>query len=526
MAAPPPGSEENFRQAGRSLRGKILHTRTSGQLGVTHPSAPPQPSATIPSKYETVLYAQPKERTGFGSQASRFAAEAVNDNPGPGTYASGIGSNLLRDAPSIGKRGYGNGFASRTKRSGFVGAPGARGIPGPGQVSAAAFPSPKACAPRSARPPADVSFVAHARSPLPPLCASQQYNVNSYRATGSDVRAISRPFQKPKGGRALRPDGAGADNAQTPGPGAYDLTRHTDPLGGALSPGHAGHRSVFASKAPRFVNALSSFETRPGPGSYETATESSLSTRVSATMPSAAFRSGLSRTAARNAGARAPPIEEVLGVPRPVLGGHGAAMHAHSGRSVPGPGSYTPVPVEQAFARSGAVGPSPAFRTGLTVCSAALGCFPCTCSEAARPPACIQCPPQSSCSVPSAELAAHFAASARCARWLYWAHALSFLSTPPVLCLPPPPSPASPAPRLAMPGTQDRFGKPLERLSRATQPAELPGPGAYDLLTGPDRTGSRTFGKGKEDSAPVSSAAFMSATRREALAGGARAAAC
>ncbi|KAG8461268.1 hypothetical protein KFE25_002457 [Diacronema lutheri] len=395
--------EINYRQAGRSLnRGQILRTRTSGQLGRTHPAAPPPPSATIPSKYETVLFGPKKEREGFGSQASRFGGETVNDNPGPGTYAMHA-STVLRDAPSIGKRGYGNGFASRTKRSS---APSAARTPGPGN-----------------------------------------YDVHTYRAVGSDVRAISRPFAQPKGGRALRPDGATDADEQTPGPGAYNLGRHLDSHSmrdGYAAPtiagrvdagdGHAGHRSVFASMAPRFANAAAS-DVRPGPGAYDASpTSGSLGARSGGGMPTSAFRSGVSRTSPRNAAARAPPPEEALGIHRAPGAGAGAgacagARASHGAQGTPGPGHYSP---PEANARAVIGGPSPAFRAGIT----------------------------------------------------------------------------------------DRFGRPTERLSRAA--VDIPGPGAYDVRSAPDRQGKRTFAPA-EEGAPISSSAFMSATRRERQSDGPRA---
>jgi hypothetical protein len=228
--------ETNFRQAGTGRAGQILRGGTAGQLGRSLPGA--LPPATIPSKYETVLFGAPKEREGFGSQTSRFGAELVNDNPGPGAYLA-PGSTVLWDAPSIGKRGYGNGFASRTKRDDRV--PATHRTPGPGN-----------------------------------------YEVQKYKATGSDARAVQRPFAQPKGGRALRPDGA---DGTTPGPGSYNLGRHLDvhapeqgyaaPTigGGRVDQGagerHGGHR-FSASQAPRF-RSVSAYDIRPGPGAYDTA---------------------------------------------------------------------------------------------------------------------------------------------------------------------------------------------------------------------------------------------------------------
>lgn len=404
--------DPNYRQAGRSVRkGQIHHTRTAGQLGRTHPAATPLASATIPSKYETVLFGEPREREGFGSQASRFATEAVNENPGPGTYSTAV-SSVLRDAPSIGKRGYGNGFASRTSRSKLPGAAAAATAPGPGA-----------------------------------------YEVQAYKATGTDVTSVTRPFAASKGGRAMRPDGA--DETVTPGPGTYNVGRLLDvhspaehfsapAASGRVEAADAGaqraYRSVFASQAPRFRAASASDASRPGPGAYDPrAIFGTVGPGANqSTGPSAAFRSGLSRTAPRNAAARPPPREDVLKIARsgaavgvggvvsepPGAGGVRAAQESPGG---PGPGAYG-VGAGSELTR-GAAGPSSAFREGLT----------------------------------------------------------------------------------------DRFGQPTERRSR--QPQTLPGPGSYDVLAAPDRGGSRTFPPA-ESGAPVSSAVFMSGTRRDAALGG------
>jgi hypothetical protein len=332
--------EENYRQAGRSIpRGSIVHARTAGQLNRTHALTAAGTGATIPSKYETVLFGAAKAREGFGSQASRFAAELVNDNPGPGTYST-LGSTVIRDAPSIGKRGYGNGFASRTKRGGLPGSAPARTGPGPGN-----------------------------------------YDVQNYKATGTDARTVSRPFAPMKGGRALRPDGA---VAETPGPGTYNLGRHMDvhardegysapTIAGRLDPGdgHGGHRSVFASKAPRFCERSAS-DVRPGPGAYDPAKAIALREATKNAVPSAAFRSGLSRTSPRNAAARAPAKEDALGLGRSAVtlsaaGTVTSQPPSSTSITTPGPGHYAPVHIGQVYARNAALGPSPAFREGLAV---------------------------------------------------------------------------------------------------------------------------------------------------------------
>lgn len=248
------------RQAVRP-RGRVLHTRTSGQLGHTHSAAPPAPSATIPTRYETSLFRQPAEREGFGSQARRFGDGSASDTPGPGTYTDPNSSSVLRDAPSIGKRGYGVGFASRTVRTGLVSALRARGLPGPGS-----------------------------------------YDMQAYRGIGTEARAVCRPFQQPKGGRVLRPDDAADENEQPPSPRRDDARR---------ADGGGGHRSAFAGMAPRFARA-SAQTAGPGPGRYDVAAP-----QLASDVPSAAFRPASVRPPQSSASGRRPPaLGELLGEPR------------------------------------------------------------------------------------------------------------------------------------------------------------------------------------------------------------------
>eukprot|EP00302_Diacronema_sp_CCMP2436_P026484 CAMPEP_0179958400 /NCGR_PEP_ID=MMETSP0983-20121128/28005_1 /TAXON_ID=483367 /ORGANISM="non described non described, Strain CCMP 2436" /LENGTH=275 /DNA_ID=CAMNT_0021870517 /DNA_START=65 /DNA_END=893 /DNA_ORIENTATION=+ len=197
-----------------------------------------------------------------------------------------------------------------------------------------------------------------------------------------------------------------------------------------------GHR-FSASLAPRF-RAVSTNEVRPGPGAYDTTAAPQADT-----LPSAAFRSGVSRTEPRNAGAKQSPIEDTLGVPRSHPGGPSSAGAPKSGaaaNATPGPGYYAPVSVQEVYARNLGNGPSPVFREGIT--------------------------------------GGHHIPLSR----LQGGHHGSLWSS-------------------------------TERLSR--QPINLPGPGAYDTQTAPDRQGKRTFAA-PEEGAPISSAVFMSSTRRGA----------
>jgi hypothetical protein len=329
MALGGESEDANYRQVGRGRAGVLTRGGTAGQLRRGELAfAPPPQTATIPSKYETVLFGggaqAQKAREGFGSQASRFAGEAVNDNPGPGAYAE-TPSSLNRDAPSIGKRGYGNGFASRTQRPGVPGSAPARSQgPGPGS-----------------------------------------YDVSAYKATGADTRAMARPFAADKGGRALRPDGL---TDESPGPARYKLGRAFDDATAAREQGYAvpaisgrvdavgggtSYRSVFAGKGPRF-HAPKPSELQPGPGAYNLApTDGGFAAPGRASLPSAAFRSGVSRTAERNGSARPPPREQALGIAPPPAVSQPASASAAAAES----------------ARHDAANPSPAFIVGITVTS-------------------------------------------------------------------------------------------------------------------------------------------------------------
>jgi len=70
-------------------------------------------TSSIPSKYQTIVIDK-SERKGFLSKAKRFIHEGdLNDNPGPGSYASH--SAMQRLGPSYSKKGTG-GFASKDRR--------------------------------------------------------------------------------------------------------------------------------------------------------------------------------------------------------------------------------------------------------------------------------------------------------------------------------------------------------------------------------------------------------------------------
>ena len=114
----------NFRQAGKDKPGKLLRGFIQDPVGKGTTSS-------IPYKFETILYHN-TNRKGFGQSAQRFFA-SEDLQPGPGQYnppTTGFDKGM---APSISKKGLGNGFVSKSSRmlySGFVNTG-----PGPGHYN-------------------------------------------------------------------------------------------------------------------------------------------------------------------------------------------------------------------------------------------------------------------------------------------------------------------------------------------------------------------------------------------------------
>lgn len=115
--------EPNFRQIGTKRGGKLM----LGHIVRSRPS-----TSSIPSKFETILYKGDRENKGFGSRDTRFKP-SLADLPGPGAYPKSASQRTLgAKSDSHSKKGFGNGFASQTKRF-FV--PTRRRLPGPGQYA-------------------------------------------------------------------------------------------------------------------------------------------------------------------------------------------------------------------------------------------------------------------------------------------------------------------------------------------------------------------------------------------------------
>lgn len=102
------GGGVNFRQVGKRTQGRLLLGQSQGRTQM-----PTTTSASIPSKFETILYTGATEADGFGKRTTRFQPQLV-DLPGPGAYHKS--SNPESKSDSFSKKGYGNGFVSKTNR--------------------------------------------------------------------------------------------------------------------------------------------------------------------------------------------------------------------------------------------------------------------------------------------------------------------------------------------------------------------------------------------------------------------------
>lgn len=97
----------NYRQYGKLPKGKI-HRGVLPRRFTT--------VASIPSKFETILFAKPKETKGFSQGAPRFEKRVEKEGPGPGQYYGAGPDRLLRGKPeSWSRKGWGP-FASRARR--------------------------------------------------------------------------------------------------------------------------------------------------------------------------------------------------------------------------------------------------------------------------------------------------------------------------------------------------------------------------------------------------------------------------
>lgn len=114
----------NYRQAGKEKSGRVFKGTIQDPLNRSQ-------AASIPYKFETILYKNTNPR-GFGASAQRFFL-TEDLAPGPGSYAHEQA--YAKDtAPSYSKKGFGVGFVSKSNRNLFGRAYPNTG-PGPGTYS-------------------------------------------------------------------------------------------------------------------------------------------------------------------------------------------------------------------------------------------------------------------------------------------------------------------------------------------------------------------------------------------------------
>ena len=101
----------NFRQAGKQLHGKLVRGFIQDPINKTT-------SASIPYKFETILYKNNNPK-GFGGSAQRVSR---NEDLGPGPGSYDYDKNIGRsESASYSKKGYGNGFVSQSHRNIYKG---------------------------------------------------------------------------------------------------------------------------------------------------------------------------------------------------------------------------------------------------------------------------------------------------------------------------------------------------------------------------------------------------------------------
>ncbi|OQR97628.1 hypothetical protein ACHHYP_10151 [Achlya hypogyna] len=196
---------QNFRQVGTRHGGSLR--KGHAQVRSSHDRYQ-KPTASIPSKFETILNAGERETNAFGSRTNRFG-DAENELPGPGAYYKPPTLLVTTEmSGSVSQKGYGTGFVSKVKRFSNQTY---EAVPGPGQYTATLPEKP--------------SF-------------NRRIGLSSFASTE-------------------RPNNQTA--ASVPGPGNYNVRepRHNAPSG----------RSAFVSKSNRgFLPRADG----PAPGQYET----------------------------------------------------------------------------------------------------------------------------------------------------------------------------------------------------------------------------------------------------------------
>uniref|UniRef100_A0A7S3D908 Uncharacterized protein n=1 Tax=Palpitomonas bilix TaxID=652834 RepID=A0A7S3D908_9EUKA len=276
---------------------------------------------SVPSKFETVLHPNTsKEKNAFGARTHRFQ-NMENQQPGPGSYNFGVEgrSNMGPSAESVGKKGFGVGFASKTHR--FSDAPPPLFIvPGPGAYGEKGF---------------------------------FQLRTESDYGKGGYSRIFAPKMGMPRVQNKVTVPGPGHYETAKAAPSEFHGERESHP---AMTAPKAA-QSVFMSSSDRVLEdkSVKLKQENPAPGQYESQPSPSKA------MPSAAFRSGTRRqyeveeevmraahvqansesetrdlemTAKKKGVARKPMTKAGQARPVPTIGA------GSIGNKVPGPGSY------------------------------------------------------------------------------------------------------------------------------------------------------------------------------------------
>eukprot|EP00448_Togula_jolla_P024789 CAMPEP_0170571116 /NCGR_PEP_ID=MMETSP0224-20130122/1486_1 /TAXON_ID=285029 /ORGANISM="Togula jolla, Strain CCCM 725" /LENGTH=358 /DNA_ID=CAMNT_0010893467 /DNA_START=24 /DNA_END=1097 /DNA_ORIENTATION=+ len=326
----------NYRAMGRGTGGVLAFRRRCRIRWDDDDPTPP----SIPTKFETVLHKNNREKKGFGQNATRFAVAArTEDRPGPSDYSSAWGSQRPASGYSS-RRGCGS-FASRAPRRLHSKAQAA--LPGPGAYEAARPATPKSA--REAlsaafKLPGSVNPAKFYPQPSPgPADYTQKHSSGAWSARGPPSQVTARI--------APAPDVEWLKEV-TPGPGEYDCKASWSKSVArqSLSPGFPGQWAQLAkpmseaelirSATSRLLDSESTAAVGSvvGPGEYDPQIEATRGRTCFGTQGSSSFikgRSHLPRTQ------------------RP---------------STPGPGQYDPLPEElqSAAAKSAFVSGSPRLR--------------------------------------------------------------------------------------------------------------------------------------------------------------------
>lgn len=268
--APMEDDRTNYRTMGRG-NGGVLRKR---QPVWKRERSTPTP-ASIPARFETVLYKDNKERVGFGQHAPRFTHTRDKEAPGPGTYTGSsdvCAGRIGNRSASVGVRGSGA-FASRAPRLGD----GSKKIaPGPGTYVPEA--RPMSARGRDAVPSAvfvEPGSVNPARFIEKSMPGPGDYDVGAAQTARPQPRDVGVVIPRCGDGGERFP----LPSSATPGPGTYHDVRFR-----ALVPPPAppkGAQEAKSSKAAsethvrRASEAILSGEAplrhgqAPGPGAYE-----------------------------------------------------------------------------------------------------------------------------------------------------------------------------------------------------------------------------------------------------------------